>query len=72
METDMTIRNKIGSQLREIRKSCGLSQEDVAEQCGIQQTTISKIEAGRFSVSIDMLSRITSVLNADIEIIRKE
>ena len=46
------------------------AQEDLAGKCGLQRTTVSKIERGRFSVSVDMLSRICEVLGARIELVQ--
>lgn len=67
MEDIMTNeREKIGSRIKEIRSSQGLTQQDLADRCGITRTTISKIESGKFNLSIDLLNRILSPLNAEI------
>lgn len=62
------IREYIGMQIQERRKKLGLSQVDLAEKCGMIQATVSKIERGRFSVTVDMLQRICEVLNCRIEL----
>lgn len=62
------IREEIGERLYEIRLSKGMTQEELASKCGIIRTTISKIERGKFSVSVDMLARICDVLGARIDI----
>lgn len=59
-------RGKIGSRIKEIRSSQGLTQQDLADRCGVTRTTISKIESGKFNLSIDLLNRILSPLNAEI------
>lgn len=59
-------REKIGLRIKEIRSSKGLTQQDLADRCGITRTTISKIESGKFNLSIDLLNRILSPLNAEI------
>ena len=64
----MNERERIGARIAELRKSLGMTQEDLAAKCGLQRTTVSKIERGRFSVSVDMLSRICGVLGARIEL----
>ena len=66
----MNERERIGARIAELRKSLGMTQEDLAAKCGLQRTTISKIERGRFSVSVDMLSRICGALGARIELIQ--
>lgn len=64
----MNERERIGARIAELRKSLGMNQEDLAAKCGLQRTTVSKIERGRFSVSVDMLSRICVALGARIEL----
>ena len=64
----MNERERIGARIAELRKSLGMTQEDLAAKCGLQRTTVSKIEHGRFSVSVDMLSRICDALGARIEL----
>lgn len=66
MRTD--VRTRIGSRIREIRERKGLTQGQLAQRCGIIQTTVSKIEQGRFSVSIDLLGRILEAMDATVEI----
>lgn len=66
----MNERERIGARIAELRKSLGMTQEDLAAKCGLQRTTVSKIERGRFSVSVDMLSRICGALGAKIELIQ--
>ena len=67
METK-NIREEIGGKLHEIRRTRNMTQDELASKCGITRTTISKIERGRFSVSVDMLSRICEELGAKVEI----
>ena len=64
----MNERERIGARIAELRKSLGMTQEELAGKCGLQRTTVSKIERGRFSVSVDMLSRICEVLGSRLEI----
>lgn len=66
----MNERERIGARIAELRKYLGMTQEDLAAKCGLQRTTVSKIERGRFSVSVDMLSRICGALGARIELTR--
>lgn len=62
------IREEIGGKLHEIRRARNMTQDELASKCGITRTTISKIERGKFSVSVDMLARICDVLGAKIKI----
>lgn len=62
------IREEIGGKINEIRRARNMTQEELASKCGITRTTISKIEHGKFSVSVDMLARICEELGAKVEI----
>lgn len=65
-------RNRIGSEIAELRAKQGLTQEQLAEKLGIKQQSVSRIERGLFSVGFDMLQKIAEVLNSDIKIIKKD
>lgn len=65
-------RNRIGSEIAELRAKQGLTQEQLAEKLGIKQQSVSRIELGLFSVGFDMLQKIAEVLNSDIKIIKKD
>lgn len=62
-------RQRIGSRLRELRTSKGYSQRQLSELCEVTAQNIQKIEAGRYSVGLDVLSRICTALGAKVEII---
>lgn len=55
-----------GRQIRELRKSRGLSQEQLGEQIGIDQKHMSKIELGKSYPSLDRLIRIAKVLQVPL------
>lgn len=65
-------RKQIGKQIEEIRKKKGLSQAALADLLNIQQSTISKIESGAFSCTIDYLSKIGKILGFTIELIEDD
>ncbi len=76
--TDVTIENylhdcrlKMGETIREIREKRGYSQEQLAEIMQISRTTISKIENGKFAISIDYLVKFGWYLNFDIDFVDK-
>lgn len=62
-------RLKMGQNIREIREKRGYSQDELAEIMEVNRSTISKIENGKFSVSIDYLSKFSFFLNFDVTII---
>lgn len=62
-------RIRIGNRLRELREAQGLTATQLAERCGLSQPTISKIENGKWSVSLDILSKICEALGTRVEIV---
>lgn len=64
-------RKRIGNKIALLRKETGLSQEKLAEMAGIDRTNVSKIENGRYNISIDLLSKVVSALNADIDLVKR-
>jgi DNA-binding XRE family transcriptional regulator len=48
-------RVSIGKQIREFREKKGYSQDDLAEIMEVHRSTISKVETGKFSITIDYL-----------------
>lgn len=45
---------------------------ELAQKAGISKSNAYAIEAGKYSVSIDVLQRIATVLDASIELIENE
>ena len=48
----------VGSRVREIRKSAGLTMKELAEKVGVSLLTIQRIETGKVSPSVNLLSDI--------------
>lgn len=65
----MEERIRIGKRLRELREGQGLTTTQLAEMCDLSHSTISKVENGRWSVSLDILSKICDALGARVEIV---
>ncbi len=64
-------RLRMGETIRGIREKRGYSQEQLAEIMQISRTTISKIENGKFAISIDYLVKFGWYLNFDIDFVDK-
>jgi len=60
------LRLKIGNSIRLIREKRGYSQDQLAEIMDVNRSTISKIENGKFSFSIDYLSKFSWFLDFNI------
>lgn len=57
-------------ELRQIRKSLGITQQQVAESMGVSQKRVSDIESGRpGAIQIDTLSRYAKSLGGSLEIV---
>ena len=57
---------ELGQKIREIRKRSGLSMKKLAEKVGVNLLTIHRIETGKVSPSVALLSEIAYYLNYSI------
>lgn len=55
-------------QIKELRKNKGMTQKDLAMKTGIANSTIAKIENGRFSFSMDVIEPICEVLEVELNL----
>lgn len=59
----MDCKNGFGQVLREAREATGLSQENFAHEVGMDRTTISLLERGKQSPTIETVWRLCEHLN---------
>jgi transcriptional regulator with XRE-family HTH domain len=64
-------RESIGKQIRLYREKKGISQEELAEIMEVKNSTISKIETGKFAITIDYLAKLAWYLSFDILMLEK-
>ncbi len=64
-------RIRLGEKIRLIREQRGYSQEELAEMMNINRSTISKIENGKFSITVDYLIRFSVCLNYEFKVVEK-
>lgn len=57
---------KIGELIARIRNQRGLTQKELADKLGTSQSAINRIEAGKQNVTLEMLARISDVLNQEL------
>jgi transcriptional regulator with XRE-family HTH domain len=62
-------RVKVGKTIRQIREKRGYSQDKLAEMMQVNRSTISKVENGKFSFSIDYLSKFSKFLDFEFTIL---
>jgi transcriptional regulator with XRE-family HTH domain len=61
-------RLKIGDALRRVRENKGYSQDELAEMMNLNCSTISKIENGKFNLSLDYLSKFSLFLDFEFQL----
>lgn len=61
-------RLRIGTELKALRESKGISMRQLEAMTGISNSHIARIEAGRYSTGIDIIAAIAAALDAKIRI----
>lgn len=61
-------RIKIGDAIKNIREKKGYSQDELAEIMNVNRSTISKIENGKFNLSIDYLLKFSWFLDFEFQL----
>lgn len=64
-------RFKLGDKIRIVREQRGYSQEHLAEMMNINRSTISKIENGKFSITVDYLVRFSIFLDYEFKVVER-
>ena len=57
----------LGKRIKELRKSKGFTQERLSEIVGVDPKLLSRIECGKNVPSIDLITRISSVLGIELQ-----
>ena len=65
-------RTRIGNKIRQIRKEKGIEAKDLARLTNINAANLSRIEQGKYSVGLDILSKLASALGHHIDIVPKQ
>lgn len=64
-------RLKLGDKIRIVREKRGYSQEQLAEKMDINRSTISKIENGKFGITVDYLVRFSIFLDYEFKVVER-
>lgn len=64
-------RKYIGSRIRQLREKKGMEAKALAKLSNIDAANLSRIERGRYSVGLDVLSRIANALGAKVDLIKE-
>jgi transcriptional regulator with XRE-family HTH domain len=65
-------REAIGTQIRVFREKKGLSQDELSEIMGVNRSTISKVENGKFAITVDYLVKFAWYLDFTISMLEKQ
>ena len=65
-------REAIGKQIRAFREKKGFSQDKLSEIMEVNRSTISKVETGKFAITIDYLVKFAWYLDLDISVMEKK
>ena len=64
-------REEIGETIRLFREKRGYSQFELSEIMDVNRSTISKVETGKFSITMDYLTKFAWYLDFDISVTEK-
>ena len=70
-QKDTETRVRIGKEIAARREKMGLTQKELADIVDLKSSAVSRIENGKLSVGIDMLSKIADTLNHNVELVKK-
>lgn len=62
-------RIRIGGRIRQIREERNVEARELAKLAGIDAANLSRIEKGKYSVGIDILSKIAAALGKKIDFV---
>ena len=68
-EQKQQTRERIGLRIATLRKLAGMSQEQLSERAGLQRTHVSRIEAGKYAVTLETIQAIAEALGMTVDII---
>ena len=65
-------REAVGREIRAFREKKGFSQDELSEIMEVNRSTISKVETGKFAITIDYLVKFAWYLDFDISVLEKK
>ena len=68
-EQKQQTRDRIGLRIMALRKMAGLTQEQLSERAGLQRSHVSRIEAGKYAVTLETIQAIAEALGMTVDII---
>ena len=62
----LSVQQRFGARVREIRLGRAMTQEDLAERCGLFRTYMSRIETGQANPTLTMIDALAASLGVPI------
>lgn len=62
-------RERIGAKIRQLREEKGMEAKQLAVLTGIDAANLSRIEQGRYSVGLDILTKISQALGVKVDLV---
>lgn len=62
-------RIRIGRRIAQLREERKISQAELAERTGLAQSNIARTEAGKFSTTLDVLTKVGEALGVKIDFV---
>jgi len=62
-------RERIGARIRQLREGKGIEAKHLAALANIDAANLSRIEQGKYSVGLDILSKISQVLGVKVDLV---
>lgn len=68
-EQKQQVRDRIGLRINQLRMMKEWSQEELARRAGLQRSHVSRIEAGKYAVTLETIEAIAQALEMTVDII---
>lgn len=68
-EQKQQVRDRIGLRIASLRKMQGMNITQLADRSGIQRAHLSRIEAGKYAVTIETVEAIAQALGMTVDIV---
>lgn len=68
-EQKQQVRDRIGLRIASLRKMQGMNITQLADRAGIQRAHLSRIEAGKYGVTIETIEAIAQALGMTVDIV---
>lgn len=68
-EQKQRTRERIGRRIAALRKFAGMSQDQLSEKAGLQRTHLSRIESGKYAITIETLQAIAEAFDMTVDLV---